>query len=360
MKLLRNYFFVKIFLSVTILFVLFHATIWIGYTSKIFDRDDGLYIGDLGRVSYQLDSLHPRKLEYTLEKRHLHRENWNFEQVDILTVGDSFSNADTGGLNPYYQDYLATFYDKKVLNLQRFSDKSNSMQLLISLYNSGWLERYKPKYIVLEAVERFSLEMHSTPMDWDATLKGLDNSILADFKTTNSYIPELSFINTANYNFILYSLEYKFLKVGHKWIPRLKLNQPLFTPENYKDFLLFTNEDIRNHTKQDDKRVHLLNENLNRLSKLLQTLDIKLFYMIASDKYDLYYDFIVDNPYPKNYLFDLLRETPKEYYFVDTKTILLEALKRGEKDIYYADDTHWSYRASEIISQDSIFKENIR
>lgn len=82
--------------------------------------------------------------------------------------------------------------------------------------------------------------------------------------------------------------------------------------------------------------------------------------MATTDKYDLYYDFIVDNPYPKNYLFDLLRETPKEYYFVDTKTILLEALKRGEKDIYYADDTHWSYRASEIISQDSIFKENIR
>ena len=360
MKLLRNYFFVKFLFILLIFFVSFHAVIWIGFTSKIFDRDDGLYIGDLGRISYQLDSLHPRKLEYTLKKRHLHRENWNFEQVDILTVGDSFSNADTGGLNPYYQDYLATFYDKKVLNLQRSSDKSNSMELLISLYNSGWLQRYKPKYIVLQSGGRYMLDTYAKPMDWNTTLHQNDNDILADFKTTNSHIPELSFINTANYRFLLYSLEYKFLKKGYKQIPKLKLNQPFFSPKNYSSRLLVVDKDIKNHTNQDDKRVHLLNENLNRLSKLLKTLDIKLFFMATADKYDLYYDFIVDNPYPKNYLFDLLREAPKEYYFVDTKAILLEALKKGEQDIFYADDTHWSYKASEIVSQDSIFKENIR
>lgn len=360
MNLLHQNLFVKIFLSVIALFIILHAVIWIFYTSEVFDRNDEMYVGDLGRVSYQLDSLHPRKLEYTLEKRHLHKENWNFEQVDILTVGDSFSNADTGGLNPYYQDYLSTFYDKKVLNLQRFSEELNSMELLIALYNSGWLERYKPKYIILEAVERFALNAHAKEIDWDKTLQVEDDSIIANLKIKDSHIPSLTFINTANYKFIRYALQYKFSKNGYKRIPRLRLSHPFFSPKKYANYLLITQEDIKNKSAEDELRVTSLNKNLNKLADMLSKLDIKLFYMPAVDKYDLYYDFIIENPYQKNYFFDLLRNEEKNYSFIDTKAILLKALNNGEQDIFYADDTHWSYRASELIVKSSIFRNTIK
>jgi hypothetical protein len=32
--------------------------------------------------------------------------------------------------------------------------------------------------------------------------------------------------------------------------------------------------------------------------------------------------------------------------WIDTKTLLREELERGEKDIFYADDTHSSWKAS--------------
>ncbi|MEJ2414982.1 MAG: hypothetical protein P8Y22_06930, partial [Sulfurimonas sp.] len=52
-----------------LVYLIYHLLIWNFYTSKIFGRTDSMYIGDLGRMSYQVDSLFPRKLEYTLPKR---------------------------------------------------------------------------------------------------------------------------------------------------------------------------------------------------------------------------------------------------------------------------------------------------
>ena len=96
-------------------YVLYHSIVWAGWTSKIFDRQDGLYVGDLGRMSYQVNSLVPRALVYTLPKKHLGSGEWRGQKVHMLTLGDSFSNADTGGENPYYQDYLASYYDLTIL-----------------------------------------------------------------------------------------------------------------------------------------------------------------------------------------------------------------------------------------------------
>jgi len=92
-----------------------------------------------------------------------------------------------------------------------------------------------------------------------------------------------------------------------------------------------------------------LNNNLNALSKILKKKNIKLYFMPAVDKYNLYSKYIVNNTYPQSIFFEELRKLPKEYTFIDTKTILLEELKKGVKDIYHSDDTHWSYKASEAI-----------
>ena len=41
---------------------------------------------------------------------------------------------------------------------------------------------------------------------------------------------------------------------------------------------------------------------------------------------------------------------------IKIKKILSEQLEKGEKDIFYADDTHWSQKASEVIIKDESFK----
>ena len=90
--------------------------------------------------------------------------------------------------------------------------------------------------------------------------------------------------------------------------------------------------------------------NFNHLSDKLKNINIELFLMPAVDKYDLYYPFIKNNYFNENDLFKYLRNANKNYYLIDTKKILEEELLKNEVDIFYADDTHWSYKASEAIA----------
>jgi hypothetical protein len=79
--------------------------------------------------------------------------------------------------------------------------------------------------------------------------------------------------------------------------------------------------------------------------------------MPAIDKYDLYYDYIIHKEkYPANPLFEKLQKEPKEYIFINTKQLFREQLQKNTKDLYFADDTHWNHKASEVISKSSYFK----
>jgi hypothetical protein len=126
--------------------------------------------------------------------------------------------------------------------------------------------------------------------------------------------------------------------------------------------LLFHIDEIKSLKRNSKENIELVNANLNRLADFLNRKNIKLIFLIAPDKYDVYSDFLVEeNKYGNNRLFEELKKLPKNYVFIDTKSILQQAVKHGDKDIYYADDTHWSYKASELIIKSiefqSIFKD---
>jgi hypothetical protein len=95
------------------------------------------------------------------------------------------------------------------------------------------------------------------------------------------------------------------------------------------------------------------------LAQKLKEKSIQLIFMPAVNKYDLYSSFIINNKYPMDPFFDRIRTLEKDYIFIDTKDILLKQLNKGEKDIYYIDDTHWSYKSSDIVTDDIISKLNI-
>ena len=78
--------------------------------------------------------------------------------------------------------------------------------------------------------------------------------------------------------------------------------------------------------------------------------------MPAVDKYNLYSPYITSNNYAKSMFFEYLDTLPKDYIFINSKKILSEQLEKGEKDIFYVDDTHWSYKASNILINHESFK----
>ena len=122
------------------------------------------------------------------------------------------------------------------------------------------------------------------------------------------------------------------------------MRAPLFSVMCGKDLLFFK-------SKKFFSRAELarLNDNLNTLADRLNKKGIRLVFMPCVDKYTLYSDFIEHNPYPRSTFYEDFRPLTKRYLFIDTKAILMEELKKGEKDIFYADDTHWSWKASSKI-----------
>ena len=348
--------FVYVILSIFGLFVLYHLLVWELYTSKIFQHDDkSKGIGDIGRISYQVDSLYPRKVEYKLPQLHMnHKQTDDYNNIDMITLGDSFSNGGAGGLNAYYQDYLATEYNIKILNLRKLINNDYDMfTLVLSLYNSGWLEKYRPKSILIESSERGVYQRFTNKLDLNVSEIEF-NSMVETVTHESPYVPELLQINTANYKIPYYTMKYHFNNHAHKNVGKAKLSKDLFSLPNFKNQLLFHYSDIRNMENNKNKIIEM-NKNFNQLANILKKLDIKLFFMPAVDKYDLYSSFIIDNGLPHNIFFEEFRNLKKDYIFIDTKAILLNLLNNNVKDVFYPDDTHWSYKASEAIVKDSEF-----
>ena len=73
------------------------------------------------------------------------------------------------------------------------------------------------------------------------------------------------------------------------------------------------------------------------------------------DKLALYHNWVQGSQYPKSPLFEKLKEHPRKYHLIDTEAILTVAITEGEKDIFFLDDTHWTWRACKRIAEAFVF-----
>ena len=80
---------------------------------------------------------------------------------------------------------------------------------------------------------------------------------------------------------------------------------------------------------------------------------IQLMLMVAVDKYDLYQDYMMDNPYPPKRVNEDIREILGDIPEVMLcKYCLQPLLDKGEKDVFLFDNTHWSYKGSEAVGKE--------
>lgn len=372
--------YIWIFFGIFILF--FHPMMYYFYVSKVFPKDNSV-VGDLARMTYSVDLVEKRNTHVELEKKHIKYNEYLGNNTDFITIGDSFSEGASSGKNPYYQDYIASTYDVSVLNIKLFENNKNYIETVYSLLNSGQLEKLGVKYILIESVQRRSLERFAiSNIDTNINnIENFSNQILDNKRNTNINLKksivqfdtslidifnsifsksdknEVSVINNLNLNAFVYNMKFK-LKGYGKMAPhvyREHLNKDFFSTEASRD-LLFYDEDLKYLKLESDDNIKLMNKNFNTLAKALAKRNIKLIFMPAVDKYNLYSPYIISNTYQKSIFFEYLDSLPKDYIFINTKKILSEQLEKGEKDIFYVDDTHWSHKASEVIIKDESFK----
>lgn len=115
--------FVYIFSSVLFLFLSYNIIVWNFYTQKILTGSRDFVSGDLARMGYISELAVKKKTENTLPKKHIESKFYDGSKVDMITIGDSFSNGGGGGLNAHYQDYISTIANIEVLNLPNYQEK---------------------------------------------------------------------------------------------------------------------------------------------------------------------------------------------------------------------------------------------
>lgn len=341
--------YVQIITFTIIAFALFHIIVWFSLTSKFFQVDNNLTVGDLARLSYSEEILLLKKNESNLP--HKHFDYSALKPVDIITVGDSFSQGGGHGENSYYQDFIASNQNINVLNIRALPRKGIFETVLI-LHNSGLLKKLKPRAIIVESAERYSIRRFTKNFNWkeNREINEIEAGILKTIEKHKAVPPnELSIINKLNYKSIIYNMLYNF--DDNAYLSKVyiaSLDKPLFTG-NCSDCLYFYSEDIENMQLTNEKTINKLNHNFNQLQNILNSDEIDLYFMPVVDKYNLYSKYIINNKYGDSTFFELLRKQEKTYRFIDTKEILRILTENEAKNIYHPDDTHWSSIASKHI-----------
>lgn len=343
------------------LFLTCNAVVWHGVTRDLRSGARPGY-GDLARLGYMAGIISFTGQARELPRRHIEMDEYHGQPVDMVTIGDSFSNGGGFGPNQYYQDYIASNNGLTVLNVEPFKNLDFVTQAAIYT-NNGFLGRIKPRYLLLSSTAKYCVERFSGPVDFERSLSAEE---LRSHKTygfrhrpeqDSVQIPEnmFRFINEGNFKFLLFSVYYYFS--DHAFFSktyRKTLDRPFFSGNREKT-LLFYRDDLKNIPFATPDAVNAINDNLNRLADRLAAKGIQLVFMPVVDKYDLYFEHILDNRYPRNKFFDMLRPLPKRYRFIDTKAALEKEVREGEKDLFFVDDTHWTWKASQRLFETEKF-----
>jgi len=357
-KALKTRSYVYIFSVFALLLFSYHLFVFTFFTSKVIAVEPPLYAGDLIRLSYQTDFIKLKETVNTLPKKHLEASEYSGQKIDVLTIGDSFSNGGGGGLNAYYQDHIASINDFNVLNIKRlpFAGKGIA-KTFFALYSSGAIDQIKPRVVLLSMGSRDLVSRFATELDWDYKPRTQEilKALLAmkPMELSAYQLKNIPVVNSANFKLPYYTLGYKFIPCM-KMVCRFPLKESLFTVKAKKEILVYK-KSLQNVYLSTPENIAKVNANLNRIAEMLKEKGIKFYFMPAVSKYDLYSEFIASNPYHNDQLFELLSPLKKEYTLINTKEILLPSLREGEKDLFYADDTHWSAKASNRIFSQTKF-----
>lgn len=340
-----------IFKTITILFPFF---IFYGFFLSYYKNKEG----DLYRIGYVFpdskynnekifDSIKLKNKYYTNFSNSINNKTSNF---DYFIIGDSFSEMNLKG----YKNYLGYISTKKVIHFDRFIF-DNPIEGLYTLLNSDFFEKYKPKYVILQNVERIINERNIN-LNKKNALKIDSIYKIIKYKNSNKKEENLNlldkFFSRDVLRFPLYNINYMFDDNAFSSpVYKVKTDKKLF--DINKKEVLFLDEDIQALKFNNNiNNIKNTNYNFNELNFKLKTKGIKLIVLISPDKYDIYYDnFVEQNRYLKPIFFDEFDKLKKNYIYIDLKKILSKSIK-SEKDIYYYDDSHWSPKASKIVANE--------
>ncbi|GHT39058.1 hypothetical protein AGMMS49965_04080 [Bacteroidia bacterium] len=263
-------------------------------------------------------------------------------QYSVLTIGDSFSNESA---NSNYVNYLAESDSVSVLN---FGELSNMFSDLSGFINGDVFDKVSVDYVIIESAELWCTSRTQT-IDKNRSIQ-LKDIVHPNEKEIITIQPP-QFINKSKVLYPFYLL-IRPIAEGRSLsgCTQFTLTAPLFSGKRASDLWVYFTTSMYPNTKET---VETFNEELNVLSALLTKKGIKLIVLPAANKYSVYYEYIQSKEkYIKPQFFELLKPLDKSYIYIDSHEILAKAAAQGVKDLYFADDSHWSPIGAKLIAEE--------
>lgn len=268
-------------------------------------------------------------------------------QARVVVIGDSFSHGGGVGKRGDYVNYLSRDCGGQVVLYTPLDPSTSSpMQNAYDLLVHAGADSTCMRNLVVEEVERYLVERHSS-----FTTQGVA-------KPRPAIRPDRLAAGTGRKDSspLLRAKDYIFYRLfGANPIYEAQLSQPMFGGID-PDHLYFYNEDVINGINVDAAARQRVVDCFDKVMAAARERGVNVVFVIAADKYDLYQDYIVDNPYPSKTLNeDLERWMARDIdHFVITKRVLHPLLEQGVKDVYLYNDTHWSPASSQLVAAEVI------
>lgn len=270
------------------------------------------------------------------------------DTCDVLVIGDSFSHGGGMGKKGDYVNYLAHQSGRKVVVFTPQDPTLTSpMQIAYDVLSLGCIDSTNVKNLVVEEVERYLVDRHCTFVTTHTSIPRPDPS-----QETSSAAPDQ---NTGPLmrvkDFLFYHL------FGANPIYTLTLSRPVFGGVE-PDKLYFYNEDVQLGFGVTAEQQRQIIDCYEKVIARAREKGVNLVLLVACDKYDMYQDVVIDNPYPAKTLNEDIARwmAPEADCFVFSKQVLHPLVEQGVRDVYLYNDTHWSPSSSSIIADEVIKK----
>jgi len=287
-------------------------------------------IGRIGQIPFGKEYDERMELPYRDRELKIHAIAEGEEIPDlVITIGDSFSQLTECDYNYRLADELGCY----ISNITR--TPASPEQTFVRLVNQGKIP--KGAIVIVESVER-ALISRLANLD-------LEDAEIQKHGQVQSGGSVVSALDGAG-AWLRISLGMK------KPYKRYRADRELFTHETrHKVLYIYDSKwdedgDLRFVDNLNESDIEKAWENLYRLHEFAEKNGVKMLYMIAADKYDVYEPFITDE-HVKNPTLDAC---PEEPWIFNTKPFLQQLVSDGEKDVYRINNTHWSPKGAEIIA----------
>ena len=272
------------------------------------------------------------------------------DTCDVLVIGDSFSHGGGVGKQGDYVNYLAHDSGLKVVVFTpQDPTLSSPVQVAYDILNLGIIDSINVRNLVVQEVERYLVPRHNGFVTTNTGIPRLEKAETeADASASKQDVSPLLRVK----DFLFYHL------FGANPIFKVKLSRPVFGGEQ-PDQLYFYREDVEMGFDVTSNSREKIIDSYQKVIELARARGVNLIFLVACDKYDLYQDYIIDNPYPAKTLNEDLQQwmpSQDQDYFVFSKRVLLPYVEQGVKDVYLFNDTHWSPASSRLIAAEIIKK----